>query len=253
MLPVLMYHGVHLGPDGPGFHDPVYSVRPHDFEQQLDWLVGHGYRSVLLRDLGARPPANCVVITFDDGDISNTRVALPALARRGMRAEFCITTDFIGRSGSLNEEQVRALAAAGMGVQSHGCTHRYLADLDEAELAFELRLSKQRLQSITGTEVTAIALPGGRGGERERDAAVRAGYWHFLNSAPGVNSNWKLCKYLQRLPITGDLTLDKFADLVQWRGLAPRVLRARYEALAQAKQMLGNRAYERWRERVVLR
>ena len=118
---------------------------------------------------------------------------------------------------------------------------------------FELRLSKQRLQSITGAEVTAIALPGGRGGERERDAAVRAGYWHFLNSAPGVNSNWKVGKYLQRLPITGDLTLQKFADLVQWRGLAPRVLRARYETLAQAKQMLGNRAYERWRERVVLR
>jgi peptidoglycan/xylan/chitin deacetylase (PgdA/CDA1 family) len=253
MLPILMYHGLHGGPDDAGFHDPVYSVRPHDFEQQLHWLAHHGYRSVLLRDIGTRIPVKCVVIAFDDGDISNLTVALPALMRRGMRAEFCITTDFIGRRGSLNEEDVRTLADAGMGVQSHGCTHRYLADLDEEELDFELRLSRQRLQAITGTQVTAIALPGGRGGERERKAALRAGYWHFLNSAPGVNAHWKPGEYLQRLPITGDLTLEKFADLVQWRGLAPRILRARYEALAQAKQMLGNRAYERWRERVVLR
>jgi peptidoglycan/xylan/chitin deacetylase (PgdA/CDA1 family) len=145
------------------------------------------------------------------------------------------------------------LVAAGMGVQSHGCTHRYLADLDEEELDFELRLSRRRLQAITGEQVTAIALPGGRGGKRERDAAMRAGYWHFLNSAPGVNAHWKVGEYLQRVPITGDLTLEKFADLVRWRGLAPRMLRARYEALAQAKQMLGNRSYERWRERVVQR
>lgn len=253
MLPVLMYHGLHGTPHDAGFHDPVYSVRPRDFEQQLQWLRQHGYQTVLLRDVGTRTPANSVVITFDDGDISNLTVALPALARRAMCAEFCITTDYIGRRGSLDEEGVRLLAEAGMGVQSHGCTHRYLADLDAAELDSELRLSRHRLQAITGTQVTAIALPGGRGGERERAAAVRAGYWHFLNSAPGVNANWKVGEYLQRVPITGDLTLDKFADLVQWRGLAPRVLRARYEALAQAKQMLGNRAYERWRERVVLR
>jgi len=250
MLPILMYHGVHKDPTQGGCFDAVYSVEPQAFEQQLDWLAAEGYRTVRLCDVSAVMPARSVVITFDDGDISNFDVALPALIRRGMVAEFFITTDFIGRQGSVAEDDVRALAAAGMGIQSHGRTHRYLADLSASDLEIELLHSKRRLEALLGTQVWALALPGGRGGERELSAAQRAGYRHVLNSMPGCNARWREGAYLQRVAVTRGLPLREFARLVQWRGPRPRLLLARYRILAQAKRLLGNHRYERFRARV---
>ena len=101
--------------------------------------------------------------------------------------------------------------------------------------------------------VCAVALPGGRGGERERVGARCAGYRYVLNSVPGCNAQWRNGDYLQRLAVTRGLAFGDFARLVQWRGLAPRLLHARHALLAQAKRLLGNARYERWRERAVLR
>jgi len=253
-LPILMYHGLHAGPGAHGIFDPVYSVTADAFARQLDWLAANGYRTTRLQDadsLGsdARP----LVITFDDGDVSNAEVALPALLERGMVAEFFVTADFVGQHGRLTPEHVRALAAAGMGVQSHGFSHRYLADLDSDDLEFELAESRRRLEAIVGHAVQALALPGGRGGERERIAALRLGYRDLLNSEPGPNRNRVRGDYLQRLPVTRGLALHDFARLVRWRGVLPRALQARYRALAMAKHLLGNQPYERFRKRLLER
>jgi peptidoglycan/xylan/chitin deacetylase (PgdA/CDA1 family) len=251
-LPVLMYHGIHSGPDRRGVYDPVYSVAPGEFARQLDWLAGNGYRSLRLRDLErARGTERCVVITFDDGEISNLDIALPRLAERGMVAEFFVTSGFVGQPGRPTAADLRRLVAAGMGVQAHGATHRYLADLDAAELEAELADSKRDLEAVIGEAVTALALPGGRGGARERTAALRLGYSDLFNSEPGVNRGWRRGEYLQRLAITRDLVLDDFARLVEWRGLLPRLLRARYHALGWAKRAVGNERYERLRERAM--
>lgn len=247
-LPVLMYHGLHAAADRPGF-DPVYSVAPAEFERQLDWLRDHGYRTVRLNEPVANGNEKRVVISFDDGDASNRSVALPLLASRGMVAEFFITSDFIGRPGMVSEDDVRALAAAGMGVQSHGRSHRFLADLDAAELETELDDSKTRLERITAKPVSALALPGGRGGERECAAALRLGYRRVLTSIPVDNRRAR--DYCERIAITRGMGLDEFAALVEWRGVRPRLLRLRYRALAWPKRLLGNRRYERLRERLL--
>jgi len=254
VLPVLMYHGLHAGPHSHGVFDAVYSVEPRAFAQQLDWLVEAGYRSVRLRDAEqARITSRCVVITFDDGDVSNREIALPLLVARGMTAEFFVTADFIGRPGYMSREDVHALAAAGMGVQSHGLSHRYLAELPAGELENELRRSRQQLETISGERVEALALPGGRGGERERHMALRLGYRDVLNSVPGCNRRFARGRYLQRLAITRELALQDFARLVQWRGVLPRARQLRYHALAWMKHALGNRRYEQLRRRVLER
>ncbi len=251
-LPVLMYHGLHASADDPGRFDPVYSVTPEDFRRQLDWLVEHGYRAVRLRDLktlGASEKA--VVISFDDGDVSNRTVALPLLKERNQSAEFFVTADFVDQPGMLSATQTRELADADMGVQSHGCTHRYLEDLDDASLTAELRDSKRRLEAVTTTAVDALALPGGRGGERELRLAQQLGYRHVLNSVPGANHGWRDGDYLERVAITRTMSLDEFASLVGWRGIAPRWQRLRFELLRLPKRILGNQRYERWRSRVL--
>lgn len=258
MLPVLMYHGLHANAHAHGRFDPVYSIDPHDFGRQLDWLLGHGYRSVSLATAasrlgGPRSDDREVVITFDDGDVSNVEVALPLLQARGMTAEFFITTDYIGQVGMLSAADVRRLADTGMGVGSHGRSHAFLEDLPPEALWTELRDSRRRLQDIIGREVNALALPGGRGRERERRAALAAGYRYLLGSVPGPNRAPRADEWLQRLAVTRGLELDRFAVQVDWRGLRPRMAQARFFALRLPKRVLGNAAYERLRARLLWR
>jgi peptidoglycan/xylan/chitin deacetylase (PgdA/CDA1 family) len=250
MLPILMYHGLHADARASGF-DPVYSVRPHEFAQQLDWLCARGYRTVRLDQLDEPLPEKSIVISFDDGDASNRAIALPLLRARKMVAEFCITSDFIGQHGMVSANDVRALARAGMGVQSHGHTHRLLEDLDDAALHSELIISKHRLEALCDREVRAIALPGGRGGTRERDAALRVGYRLVLTSVPGINRGALASNCCERIAVTRDMPMENFVAMVQWRGWTPRIAQLRYRALVFPKRVLGNARYERVRARLL--
>ncbi|MFT3761954.1 MAG: polysaccharide deacetylase family protein [Pseudoxanthomonas sp.] len=253
MLPILMYHGLHEGPHSHGRYDPVYSVHPDEFARQLDWLAAHGFQAVRLDDAAASLAAGNrpVVVTFDDGDASNCEVALPLLQARGMYAEFFVTSDFVGQDGMLQPAQVKTLADAGMGIGAHGRSHRFLEDLEAGEMLAELRDSRNVLQDIGIDRIDAIALPGGRGGRRERKAALEVGYRFLLGSAPGPNRRPRPGQWLQRLAITRDMPLERFADLVRWQGAGPRIATARFHALRIPKILLGNRNYQRLRERLL--
>ena len=250
VLPILMYHGVHEDASSDGRFDPVYSVRPADFAAQLAWLAARGYRSVLLRDLAhVEPGERVVAITFDDGDASNLSVAAPMLEAHGYTAEIFVTSDFVDQPGMLSSADLRELARRGFSIQSHGRTHRYLAALTPDELHEELVSSLSALSHRAGTVVDAIAFPGGRGGERELATARALGYRHVLGSVPGPNA--QRTGILERIAITRDLSLERFAALVEWRGFAARKLRMRHDVLAFAKRALGNGRYEALRGRLV--
>lgn len=253
--PVLMYHGLHADERAHGRYDPVYSVRPDDFARQLDWLQDNGHRSVRIDGHATNTEAafdgQAVAITFDDGDVSNIEVALPLLRERGMTAEFFITSDFIGQPGMLTATNVRALADAGMGIGAHGRSHAFLEDLDDETLDAELRDSRACLSAIIGRDIDTLALPGGRGGERERSAAQSHGYRHLFGSVPGPNRATRAGDWQQRIAVTRETALADFAALVAWQGLRPRLARARFIALSWPKRVLGNAGYERLRARLL--
>jgi peptidoglycan/xylan/chitin deacetylase (PgdA/CDA1 family) len=90
-------------------------------------------------------------------------------------------------------DQVRALARAGMDVESHCRRHRVLQTLDDAMLEDELVGSRRELEAQLGRPVRALAYPVGRGinGERRiRDALARAGYQIGMSNKSGVNRWW---------------------------------------------------------------
>ena len=87
-------------------------------------------------------------------------------------------------------DQVRALARAGMDVESHGRRHRVLQTLDDATLHDELAGSRRELETQLGRPVRALAYPVGRrinGERRIRDALVAAGYQIGMSNQSGVN------------------------------------------------------------------
>ncbi len=253
VVPILMYHGIHDTPDDEGRFDPVYSISRRQFEEQLRWLQENGYRTVTCAGLaGIEPDDKAVVITFDDGDRSNYTVSLDCLRDRGMTAEYFITTDWIGSEHYMNPEQLRTLDRAGMSVQSHGKSHRYLSDLSDEELEEELRGSKQTLEGILGKPVEGLALPGGRGNGAVTRQAQEAGYRYLCTSRLGLNSLAELKPYaLKRIAVTRQMELVLFQRLVRgdrWE-LGRRI--ARQRLLDGAKRLLGNRLYERLRGGVV--
>jgi peptidoglycan/xylan/chitin deacetylase (PgdA/CDA1 family) len=90
-------------------------------------------------------------------------------------------------------DHVRALARAGMDVESHGRRHRVLQTLDDATLRDELVESRRELEAELGRPVRALAYPVGRrihGERRIRDALANAGYQIGMSNKTGVNRWW---------------------------------------------------------------
>jgi len=89
-------------------------------------------------------------------------------------------------------DQVRALAQAGMDVESHGRYHRVLQTLDDGALHDDLAGSRRDLEAQLGRPVRVIAYPVGRRVKepRIREALVSAGYKIGMSNHSGVNRWW---------------------------------------------------------------
>ena len=90
-------------------------------------------------------------------------------------------------------DEIRALAAAGMDIESHTRRHRVLQTLDAAAMHDELLGSRLDLEAQLGRPVRAIAYPVGKrvpGDVRVRTAVAAAGYQIGLHNSGGINALW---------------------------------------------------------------
>lgn len=92
-VPVLMYHHILPQADLTGlFADNNVAVSVEQLRQDLTVLKEQGYQTISLRQLsafvrdGAQLPGKCVLITFDDGYLSNKIYAQPVLEELGYTA-----------------------------------------------------------------------------------------------------------------------------------------------------------------------
>ncbi|MGH3518751.1 MAG: polysaccharide deacetylase family protein [Haloechinothrix sp.] len=175
---ILAYHKIGRPPNG-GW-DTWFFVSEEIFAGHLASLRESGWTvlglSAFLRGLDdpATLPDKGVLLTFDDGYRSTRTVALPWLRRFSYPAVVFVPTDFVGRCNSFDNNEpdeplcdwddLRALALAGIAVQSHGASHRSFADLLRAEMDDEIRRSKQVLEDGLDQAVVMLAYPYGDGG-----------------------------------------------------------------------------------------
>lgn len=97
-VPVLMYHHLLPQKDLTGlFADNNVAVSVEQFRQDLTTLKEQGYQTISLRQLsafvqeGTELPGKCVLITFDDGYLSNKIYAQPILEELGYTSgDFCL-------------------------------------------------------------------------------------------------------------------------------------------------------------------
>lgn len=244
---VLMYHALETMGEPAGAVDPGerrYVLEADRFGEQLAYLHRHGFTTLLLEELDRAGtwPERAVVLTFDDGHMSNVTLALPLLERYGFRAEFFITTDWIGKPRFMEAKQIRALSEAGMGIGSHGASHRFLDEMDVDGVARELKVSKEILAEITGRDVVSFSAPGGRMTPRGSAVARGLGYRFLCTSHPGLLASDEQDE-IPRLPLRERTDIRTFGLLVHGSRKHLGKLKARERALALFRRVLGNRYY----------
>ncbi|MGP3990974.1 polysaccharide deacetylase family protein [Streptomyces sp. 3N207] len=192
---LLMYHSVAECAD-----DPYrITVSPARLERQLRWLRDRGLRGVgvgqLLRARAAGRGGGLVGLTFDDGYADFLTAALPLLRRYECSATVFVLPGRLGddnvwdelgpRKPLLDADGIRAVAAAGIEVGSHGLAHTDLTTADDATLESETAHSRSLLVELTGTAPAGFCYPYGTLDSRAVGAVRAAGYHYACAIDPG--------------------------------------------------------------------
>jgi len=172
-LRVLMYHKVNDLPENP------LTMPISLFDEQMDQLRQLGYAVVGLDEVlghyvdGKPLPPQAVLITFDDGYHDNLENPARVLKKYGYPAVLFVPIGYLGErlplpheerlaaQGLVNRtidwEEIAELERDGVRIESHGISHRPLADLEVDEAAREIALSKFQLEEKLGRPVRAFS------------------------------------------------------------------------------------------------
>lgn len=245
-IPVLMYHSIQ-GRCNAG-SGCSYETKEEDFESQMRFLAENGYSSILFDDLlsSRKMSAKGIVITFDDGHLSNYTIAFPILLKYGLRAEFFITPDQITDNNRMKPHHLREMIDNGMSIGSHGLTHAYLDDLSDDRAKKELLLSREKLADMLGRPIVAFSAPGGRFYPHHIQMAVNCGYHVFCTSRPGLFDPQTALLDVPRMPVCQG-NVQNFTKIIM--GDSSFYFKKKVVAvfLGKLKKILGNQRYENFR------
>ncbi|MEI2771025.1 MAG: polysaccharide deacetylase family protein [Nitrosomonas ureae] len=256
-ITILMYHALENYPFSSGYTkkgDRIYVLSTEIFREQMEYLFSKDYKTYLFNELSKNSelPGQKIVITFDDGHQSNFEIAFPILKKFGFKAEFFITTSFIGTNGFMTAEQIKLLYDSGMSIGSHGVHHWYLSDLDPKLIESELLESKRVLEAIIQEPIFSFSAPGGRLSNLGISLARKCGYKFICNSEPKPANVNDMTTFIPRYAIRVDTGCDPFKEIVNQREKWYKKKSNKQQLLKICKTILGNRAYERLREVILL-
>lgn len=211
-VPVLMYHAI-----GDDFWGEAHLfVKPAELERQLQYLQDNGYETIFLEDLAhVEQYKKPIILTLDDGYDDNYTQLFPLLQKYGMKATIFMIAGDIGKPHKLTRPQLRELAQSGLvSIQSHGWSHRNMADMGWPELVSELLRSKLALAFACGRVPTAVSYPNGRCTERTRTAAGWF-YAYGVRTFDGTYLTGTDPLLIPRIAVTRDMTLEQFESACQ--------------------------------------
>jgi peptidoglycan/xylan/chitin deacetylase (PgdA/CDA1 family) len=177
---VLTFHGIGAAPGGVPEAEEPYWCSASRFAAILD--------EALALSSGVGLP---IQVTFDDGNLSDATVAMPALLARGLTATFFVCAGRIGQAGFLDAPALRDLLAAGMAIGSHGWHHVDWRRTDDQALFRETQGALDEIASVIGQPVDEVGVPFGSYDRRVlaqlRRSGVRSVYTSDGGRAPLVS------------------------------------------------------------------
>lgn len=222
---VLLYHSIGRHPAGEKGAE-LYCVTVENFRAQMLYMSQ-------VKD---------IIITFDDGDITNYKEAFPVLKQMNIKAYFFVLAGRIGTPAYMNWQQVRELRGAGMTIGSHGMNHSFLTGLSDKELDYEIISSKSILEKELGEVVEYFSVPRGFYNRRVLKKIKEAGYKAVFTSNIVEKDGFRI----GRITVRSDWNIGYFKKVLKSKYiLKEKAVELTRESLRAA---LGSRNYNRLRD-----
>ena len=212
-VPIFMYH--FILDDYGDYPDTENFLKPETLEEQLKYISENGYQTIYIDEMDdlykyEKP----VALTFDDCFVYFYDNAFPLLKKYNQKATIFIITDYINGENYLTEEQLKEIADSGLvKIESQTKTDNYLDEMTYEEQVTEAVESKERLEAITGQEVTVYCYPSGRYNDETLD--IIDDYYDFgLEMLGGICNTDNLEDYyhIPRIYANRSMTLSMFAS-----------------------------------------
>lgn len=198
---VLNLHGIGAPPSGVPAAELRYWCSVMTFEAMLDTVAPLAAATGLP-----------IEITFDDGNLSDATIALPALVKRGLSATFFVCAGRIGQPDYVDALALREMLSAGMAIGSHGWQHVDWRRCDDVGLERETQGALDAIGDVLGHPVDQVGVPFGaydrRVLSRLRHCALRTVFTSDGGRAPATG--W----LVPRHSYTNDWHEGKLRELV---------------------------------------
>lgn len=233
IIPVLMYHNI--AESYPAATDGA-NITPKRFEEHMNGILERGYTPIFVSDYyncverGTKLPDNPIIVTFDDGYLSNYEIAFPILKKLNIPATIFIVTSTVGakvKDGTVSYphftwEQAKEMQQSGIiDIHSHSHTHRDMTSLSQAQLQEELRLSRYLIEKNLGKNCYVFSYPFGKYNETTSRLARLAGYrMQILVNYAESGQDWLAndtrsgLEHFTRLTVTGSQTVEELFTMI---------------------------------------
>jgi peptidoglycan/xylan/chitin deacetylase (PgdA/CDA1 family) len=217
-VPILMYHVISDPPAGAPY--PELYVPRARFAAEVAWLAAHGYHVVTLQRVfdswrGARTlPSKPIVLSFDDGYLSQLRNALPLLQAHHWAGVLNLEVRNLEVVWGIGPPGIRRLIRAGWEIDAHTVHHPDLTTLGAAQLRDEVAGSREAIRRRFHVPVNFFCYPAGRYNERVIAAVQAAGYLGATTTDYGLARPGRLYM-LARVRINGTDSVSAFAHKLE--------------------------------------
>ncbi|MCR2764187.1 polysaccharide deacetylase family protein [Microbacterium sp. zg.B48] len=196
MITNICFHGVGVCTREREEGEARYWVRETHFLRMLDEIATHPN----------------VGISFDDGNISDAAVALPAMEDRGLTGTFFALAGRLEDPASLSPGDLRLLRTAGMQIGSHGWSHISWRRMSDQVAARELVDARAELADASRGPVDEAALPLGQYDRGVINRLQLSGYARVYSSDrfPARPNSWFQARY----SVTAEDTRESMRELI---------------------------------------
>ena len=194
MSGVLCYHDL-----SERWQPGITSIPAERFALQLQYLLHRGFTFGAVDDMPVHTASLRLAVSLDDAFETQLAAALPVLSAMNITATAFVLADYVGRSARWDYHghhrrhagwsQLSEWLGAGMGIGSHGASHRDLRGMMPEQLHRELTGSRARIEDRLGVSVTCIAYPFGRHDQAVLKQARVAGYRTGLTTRPPADDD----------------------------------------------------------------
>jgi peptidoglycan/xylan/chitin deacetylase (PgdA/CDA1 family) len=230
-----MYHSIG--------HNPVsFTVRPEEFQKQMDYLLKENYNVISLDELiislkKKEISQKAVVLTFDDGFEDNYFNAFPVLKKYNFPATIFLSTGFIEKEipnsakiplKILDWRQIKEMYNSGLvDFEPHTVNHPKLTQISLEEAKKEILDSKRIIEEKLNKKCKFFAYPYGRytqeiikilkesgfeGAVTIKEGLVSAGDDLFSLKRNSINSLTTLSQFKGKLNLSVDIFRKIFKD-----------------------------------------